>query len=56
MLGSVSRDARNRRPVIENGPDLAGQLFQRERLLKKVVLDVDHIMVQYGLSGVARDE
>jgi hypothetical protein len=31
--------------VIENRPDFAGQLPQRERLLQEVVLDIDHFMV-----------
>ena len=42
--------------MIENRPDFAGQLFQSERLLQKVVFDIDHFMVQHGLPGVARDE
>ncbi len=42
--------------VIENRPDFAGQLFQRERLLQKIVFDIDHFMVQHGLAGIARDE
>ncbi len=42
--------------VIENRPDFAGQLLQSERLLQKVVFDVDHFMVQHRLSGVAGDE
>jgi len=41
--------------VVENGADLAGQLFQGEWFLKKVMFGVD-IMVQYGLAGIARDE
>ena len=39
--------------VIENRPDFAGQLLQREWLLQEIVFDIDHIMVQHGLAGVA---
>src|SRR5258708_6904162 len=44
------------RAAVEDRPDFAGQLFQRERLLKEVVFDVDYSVVHYRLAGVARDE
>jgi len=42
--------------VIENRPDFAGQLFQSERLLQKIAFDIDYVMVQHSLAGIARDE
>src|SRR5713101_2197205 len=42
--------------VLEDRPDLAGQLFQRERFLKEVVFDIDYSMVHYRLASIARDE
>ena len=42
--------------MIKDRADFARQLFQSERLLQKIVFDIDNVMVQYGLTSVARDE
>src|SRR6202140_3762066 len=42
--------------LTEGGAHLEGKLFQREGLLQEIRFDVDHFVVEHGLSGIARNE
>jgi hypothetical protein len=41
---------------VEHGSNFGRELFQSERFLQEIVLDIDHFMVQHRLPGVTRDK
>src|ERR1700687_3225138 len=44
------------RALTEGGTYLVGKLFQREGFLQEIRFDVDHFVVEHGLSRIAGDE
>jgi hypothetical protein len=56
MLNRSSQQGDAVAVMIKDCPYFTGQLLQRERFLEEVVFDIDHIVVQHRLPGIAGDE
>ena len=56
MLNCSSQQGNAVAAMIEDCPYFTGQLFQGERFLEEVIFDVDHVVVQHCLPGIAGNE